>query len=221
MLLLVTQSLSHSDYFCRKALVFNLLTHCLKNLISMDMALSIGFFAIVALFGSLDFSVIFAAVPFMNESAITIIGLLLLGGAMAKSSQIPLHSWLPGSMEGSLRLKTYFFLIFGFILGFYLINQYLVYLYFDYFYSDFIDIFNCNSMFFLFIRGFARARDDKGRFFKAPGSAQELKPLSNKLLEALSGELLGDGHIRFNKKGEDGLPKPNTLNFRAAYLFKQ
>src|SRR5271154_5784420 len=37
---------------------------------------------------------------FMNETAITIIGLLLLSGAMAKSAQIPLHSWLPGSMEG-------------------------------------------------------------------------------------------------------------------------
>ena len=65
-----------------------------------DMGLSIGFFALIALFGSLDYSVIFATVPFMNESAITIIGILLLTGAMAKSSQIPLHSWLPGSMEG-------------------------------------------------------------------------------------------------------------------------
>src|ERR1700727_413753 len=36
----------------------------------------------------------------MNETAITIIALLLLTGAMAKSAQIPLHSWLPGSMEG-------------------------------------------------------------------------------------------------------------------------
>lgn len=28
--------------------------------------------------------------------------------------------------------------------------------------------------------------------------------------EALVGELLGDGHLRFNKKGIDGKPKPNT-----------
>jgi len=54
----------------------------------------------VALFGSLDYSVIFTTVPFMNENAITIIALLLLSGAMAKSANIPLHSWLPGSMEG-------------------------------------------------------------------------------------------------------------------------
>src|SRR6201994_3865425 len=65
-----------------------------------DMGLSIGFFTIFALFGSLDFSTVFSLVPLMNETGITIIGLLLLMGAMAKSAQIPLHSWLPGSMEG-------------------------------------------------------------------------------------------------------------------------
>nr|YP_010310823.1 NADH dehydrogenase subunit 5 [Pulveroboletus ravenelii]UMY76544.1 NADH dehydrogenase subunit 5 [Pulveroboletus ravenelii] len=64
-----------------------------------DMGLSIGFFALFALFGSLDYSTIFSLAPFMNETAITIISLLLLMGAMAKSAQIPLHSWLPGSME--------------------------------------------------------------------------------------------------------------------------
>jgi NADH-ubiquinone oxidoreductase chain 5 len=65
-----------------------------------DMGLSIGFFAIFALFGSLDYSTVFSLSSYMNETGITIIGLLLLTGAMAKSSQIPLHSWLPGSMEG-------------------------------------------------------------------------------------------------------------------------
>jgi len=64
-----------------------------------DMGLSIGFFALFALFGSVDYSTIFSLAPFMNETAITIISLLLLIGAMAKSAQIPLHSWLPGSME--------------------------------------------------------------------------------------------------------------------------
>jgi NADH-ubiquinone oxidoreductase chain 5 len=65
-----------------------------------DMGLCIGFFAIFALFGSLDYATVFSLAPFMNETAITIIALLLLTGAMAKSSQIGLHSWLPGSMEG-------------------------------------------------------------------------------------------------------------------------
>ena len=66
-----------------------------------DLGLSIGFFAIFALFGSIDYATVFGLGSFMNETAITIIGLLLLTGAMAKSSQIPLHSWLPGSMEGT------------------------------------------------------------------------------------------------------------------------
>jgi NADH-ubiquinone oxidoreductase chain 5 len=65
-----------------------------------DMGLSIGFFAIYALIGSLDYATVFSSAPFMNSTAITTIALLLLSGAMAKSAQIPLHSWLPGSMEG-------------------------------------------------------------------------------------------------------------------------
>src|ERR1700760_1505040 len=64
-----------------------------------DMLMSIGFFAIFALFGSLNYSTVFSLAPYMNETAITIISLLLLGGALAKSANIPLHSWLPGSME--------------------------------------------------------------------------------------------------------------------------
>ena len=64
-----------------------------------DMLMSIGFFAIFAIFGSLNYASIFSLTPYMNETAISIIALLLLGGALAKSANIPLHSWLPGSME--------------------------------------------------------------------------------------------------------------------------
>ena len=64
-----------------------------------DMGLSLAFFGMFALFGSLNFSTVFSLSPLMNETAITVISLLLFTGAMAKSSQIPLHSWLPGSME--------------------------------------------------------------------------------------------------------------------------
>jgi len=64
-----------------------------------DMLMSIGFFAIFSIFGSLNYSEIFTLTPYINEYAITIISLLLLGGALAKSANIPLHSWLPGSME--------------------------------------------------------------------------------------------------------------------------
>ena len=65
-----------------------------------DMALSIGFFAILWMFGNLDYATIFSIAPYMNETAITIIGILLLMAAMGKSAQIGLHTWLPGSMEG-------------------------------------------------------------------------------------------------------------------------
>ena len=65
-----------------------------------DMGLSIGLFALFSIFGSIDYATVFSIAPYMNETAITIIGLLLLTGAMAKSAQIPLHSWLPGSIEG-------------------------------------------------------------------------------------------------------------------------
>jgi len=64
-----------------------------------DMFLSISFFAIFALFGSLNYATVFSLAPYLNETAITIIALLLFIGATAKSANIPLHSWLPGSME--------------------------------------------------------------------------------------------------------------------------
>ena len=61
-----------------------------------DMGLSIGFFALLSLFGSLDYSIIFNLSRLMNETAITIISLFIFMGAMAKSAQLGLHSWLPG-----------------------------------------------------------------------------------------------------------------------------
>ena len=93
------------------------------NLNAMDMGLSIGFFAIFTLIGSLNYATIFNIVPFMNETAITIIAILLFSGAMAKSSQIPLHSWLPASMEGwHYKFKVIFIIIFIFLI-YYLINK--------------------------------------------------------------------------------------------------
>jgi len=65
-----------------------------------DMALSVSFLAIVFLFGNVDFSTVFSLAPLMNESALTIIGLLLLFGSMGKSAQIGLNTWLPTAMAG-------------------------------------------------------------------------------------------------------------------------
>lgn len=72
-----------------------------------DFGLSIAFFSLFAVFGSLNYSTIFSLAPYINETAITIISLLLFTGAMAKSAQLPLHSWLPGSMEAESNLNFY------------------------------------------------------------------------------------------------------------------
>ena len=65
-----------------------------------DMFLSVGFFALFWVFGNLDYSTVFSLSPFMNESALTMIGLLLMLAAMGKSAQLGLHTWLPDAMEG-------------------------------------------------------------------------------------------------------------------------
>ena len=64
-----------------------------------DYGLSIGFFAMFSIFGSLNYSTVFSLAPYINEISITILSLLLFTGAMSKSAQLFLHSWLPGSME--------------------------------------------------------------------------------------------------------------------------
>jgi formate hydrogenlyase subunit 3/multisubunit Na+/H+ antiporter MnhD subunit len=52
----------------------------------------------------------------MNENVITIIGICLLIGAMAKSSQVGLHVWLPMAMEGLCLFAILFVILFAFII---------------------------------------------------------------------------------------------------------
>jgi NADH-ubiquinone oxidoreductase chain 5 len=65
-----------------------------------DCFLTIGIFTILLTFGNIDYTTVFSLAPYINENIITIIGICLLIGAMAKSSQVGLHIWLPMAMEG-------------------------------------------------------------------------------------------------------------------------
>ena len=75
-----------------------------------DFGFSLGIYAVFVIFGSLDFGTVFSAAPravgttmeFLgwHTDSLTLACILLFIGAMGKSAQIPLHTWLPDAMEG-------------------------------------------------------------------------------------------------------------------------
>jgi NADH-quinone oxidoreductase subunit L len=67
-----------------------------------DLGLLLGMFMIFQTFGSLNYADIFNALPGIRLEAgvATAICLLLFIGAMGKSAQIPLYTWLPDAMAG-------------------------------------------------------------------------------------------------------------------------
>ncbi|MFC5385598.1 NADH-quinone oxidoreductase subunit L [Aquamicrobium segne] len=86
-----------------------------------DFGFLLGLFGVFVLFGSVNFSTIFTStatyipadagadadtvLTFLGYSldktaAVTVVCLLLFMGAMGKSAQVPLHTWLPDAMEG-------------------------------------------------------------------------------------------------------------------------
>jgi NADH-quinone oxidoreductase subunit L len=50
--------------------------------------------------GALEFSSVFEEVDGLSSTTLNLVALGLLGGAVAKSAQVPLHTWLPDAMEG-------------------------------------------------------------------------------------------------------------------------
>jgi NADH-quinone oxidoreductase subunit L len=76
-----------------------------------DFGFLIGIGLVLAYFGSLDYATVFAKAPLLAErtmalvpgqawSLMTVVCICLFVGAMGKSAQVPLHVWLPDSMEG-------------------------------------------------------------------------------------------------------------------------
>jgi NADH-quinone oxidoreductase subunit L len=77
----------------RKAFVMNVIG---------DVGMVLGAFLIVREIGTLDYAPTFAWANSLPEGSgvATAVALLLVVGAVAKSGQIPLHSWLPDAMAG-------------------------------------------------------------------------------------------------------------------------
>ncbi len=97
-------------WYTRPSATFASLKAFLVNRIG-DFGFIIGIAAILHFSGSLDYRVVFAAAPHIATEnvpisagyswpAMAVICVCLFIGAMGKSAQVPLHVWLPDSMEG-------------------------------------------------------------------------------------------------------------------------
>lgn len=97
-------------WFKRESAVFGSLKAFMLNRIG-DVGFVLAIAAVLMYFNTLDYQTVFANVntvldktimifPGMPTPIITVICVLLFIGAMGKSAQVPLHVWLPESMEG-------------------------------------------------------------------------------------------------------------------------
>ena len=65
-----------------------------------DLAMLVGIFVLYWNVGSLQYDVVFAALPDLSGSVLNVAAIALFIGAMGKSAQFPLHTWLTDAMEG-------------------------------------------------------------------------------------------------------------------------
>lgn len=97
-------------WFKRESAVFGSLKAFLVNRLG-DIGFILGLAGILLYFGHVDYQTVFSHVsmvtdktmhifPGVQSNVITVICILLFIGAMGKSAQVPLHVWLPESMEG-------------------------------------------------------------------------------------------------------------------------
>ena len=97
-------------YFKKETAIFANMKAFLVNRVG-DFGFILGIAAIAMYANSLDYAEVFAQAPALAEQNISLIGdsswslmtvvcILLFIGAMGKSAQVPLHVWLPDSMEG-------------------------------------------------------------------------------------------------------------------------
>ena len=97
-------------YYKRESAIFANLKAFLVNRVG-DFGFVLGIAAVAMYMGTLDYAEAFARAPQLAHvsinvwgdqvwSLMTVICILLFIGAMGKSAQVPLHVWLPDSMEG-------------------------------------------------------------------------------------------------------------------------
>ena len=97
-------------YFKKETAIFANMKAFLVNRVG-DFGFLLGIAAVAMYFGSLDYKEVFDKAPQFADTGIviwgdttwslmTVICILLFIGAMGKSAQVPLHVWLPDSMEG-------------------------------------------------------------------------------------------------------------------------
>lgn len=97
-------------WYKRESAIFASMKAFLVNRVG-DFGFLLGIAAVLMAFNSLDYYDVFAAAPLMANvtiqiipgvewSLMTMMCILLFIGAMGKSAQVPLHVWLPDSMEG-------------------------------------------------------------------------------------------------------------------------
>ncbi len=97
-------------WFTRPTAIYANLKAFLANRVG-DFGFILGIGLVLAYFGSMDYAAVFAKAPSLAATTVNLWGatewsllsvtcICLFVGAMGKSAQIPLHVWLPDSMEG-------------------------------------------------------------------------------------------------------------------------